>query len=131
MCLSVALHRPDDVLSKGEHLGFQWMTVHNCMGYRCGYIRLPQGHPWHGMDDCDVPADVHGGITFSEADEPCDAPGPDTDWWIGFDCAHAGDAPDPSLPGYRAFLRSFGTIRTQSYVEAECRRLCEQAAAHV
>lgn len=50
----------------------------------CGYVRLPEGHPWldyrgHGEA---IPADVHGGITY----------GPDGDGWIGFDTMHAGDA---------------------------------------
>lgn len=131
MCLSIAIDRPDDVLSKGEHLGFEWMTVHNRMGYRCGYVRLPLGHPWHGKDWNEVCPDVHGGITFAEHDVPCDAPGPDTDWWVGFDCAHGGDAPDPKLPGFQprvASLYTDSTVKTQQYVEAECIKLCEQAA---
>jgi hypothetical protein len=61
------------------------------------------GPPWHGKKyrDLDDVA-VHGGVTFTEADVPCDAPGADTDWWIGFDCAHAFDAPDPELARSRS-----------------------------
>lgn len=137
MCLSIAIQRPDDVLSKGEHLGFQWMTVHNGSGYRCGYVRLPAGHPWHGKAYDYPNVDVHGGITFAEADEPCNEPGPDVSWWIGFDCAHLGDAPDPELPNNALgaigsswmFAGSYGEIRSQDYVEAECIKLVEQAAA--
>ncbi len=134
MCLSLKIRRPNDVLAEGEHLGLQWAVVHNTMGYRCGYVRLPAGHPWHGQLEPED-ADVHGGITFSEPDVPCDAPGADDAWWLGFDCAHAGDGMDPTLPGdhhkYMHLLSGSrcGVIRTQEYVEAECRRLCEQAAA--
>jgi hypothetical protein len=129
MCLSIAVYRPGDVLGQGEHAGFEWMVVHNTMGYRCGYVRVPKGHPWHGKDDdSETFADVHGGITFAAPDEPC-GKGDDDAWWVGFDCAHAGDAPDPSLPGRTPRMRSLisGVVRSQAYVEAECRRLCEQA----
>lgn len=134
MCLSIAIDRPDDVLAKGEHLGYQWMIIHNRMGYRCGYVRLPSGHVWHGKTDWywddDAAVAVHGGITFSEPDVPCNDPGPDTDWWIGFDCAHAYDRPDPSLPRHSKipFLDlGIGTIPSQSFVLQQCHLLCEQA----
>lgn len=135
MCLSIAINRPHHVLAKGEHLGFQWVVVHNGRGYRCGYVRVPLGHRWHGADYDDPHVDVHGGLTFAQPDVPCDAPGPDTDWWLGFDCAHFLDAPDPSLPldpGVSPDSGPFfeGTVvRSQEYVEAQCRSLCEQAAA--
>jgi hypothetical protein len=131
MCLSIAIERPDDVLAKGEHLGFEWMVIHNGSGYRCGYARVPLGHPWHGKGYDDLNVDVHGDLTFAEADVPCDAPGPDTDWWLGFDCVHLGDAPDLSLPIDESSLRlrpwPGDVVRTQEYVEAECRSLCQQA----
>ena len=131
MCLSIAINRPNDILAQGEHQGFEWMIVHNNMGYRCGYVRLPKGHPWHGKDWDEVSVDVHGGITFAEADVQCDKGGADDAWWLGFDCAHSGDAPDPSLPRENSrwtALRSYEVVHTQEYVERECRKLCEQAA---
>jgi hypothetical protein len=131
MCLSIAIARPDDVLGQGIHLGFEWMIVHNRIGYRCGYVRLPINHPWHGRDYDDVPADVHGGLTFAAADVPCPKGGEDNAWWIGFDCAHCDDAPDPALPHLAGRLWSppDAVVRTQEYVQAECERLCEQAQA--
>jgi hypothetical protein len=159
MCLSIIVDSPDRLLSEGEAYGFQWTVVHNTMGYRCGYIRLPENHPWHGCDYDIIDASVHGGLTFSEPDESCDAPGPDSGWWIGFDCAHAGDRPDPALlllgrgltvddvlrssavgcgiyewgaeGGYIRLneAQSYGEIRTQEYVEEQCKQLCMQALA--
>lgn len=135
MCLSIAIKRPDHVLAKGEHLGFQWVVVHNGRGFRCGYVRVPLGHRWHGADYDGLHVDVHGGLTFAQPDVPCDAPGPDTDWWLGFDCAHLLDAPDPSLPldiGVSPDSGPFfegAVVRSQEYVEAQCRSLCGQAAA--
>lgn len=148
MCLSIAIHRPDDVLSQGEHAGFQWMVIHNGRGYRCGYVRLPMGHPWHGMnyDDISLVAEMHGGCTFAERDEECGKGGDDDAWWIGFDCCHDGDLQDPSLPSTSHMLSLLDelvlglgnlfskgpggfdcAIRTQEYVESQCQSLCDQA----
>ncbi len=116
-------------LSKGVHRGFEWQTVYNSMGSRCGYIRVEPGHPW--FEKRDVEPDVHGGITFAKHGKPCPTHGAEAEWWMGFDCAHANDAPDPSLPSFRilSFPPYPGTVmRTQEFVEAECRALCEQAA---
>lgn len=159
MCLSVAVHRPNDVLASGTHAEHEWMIVHNGMGFRCGYVKVNPGHPWHGKDYNDIEASVHGGLTFGEHDEPCHkvcectCRGPkdtapitqhsilcpvakkDDGFWVGFDCAHSQDSPDPdllnsdSMPA--AFRNQYGTIKTQAYVEKECHDLCEQALAAI
>lgn len=136
MCLSIAVRRPDLVLEEGEFLGFQYTITHNGNGYRCGYVRVPIGHPWHSKEYNDVDADVHGGLTFFEADMPCNKVGDDTDWWVGFDCAHAGDALDLSLMSchkeksiYSVYqsMASDGEVRTTEYVRQQCINLCDQA----
>lgn len=137
MCLSVAVNRPADVLAKGVHEGFEWNVVHNGMGYRCGYVKVPQGHPWHGKPYDDIEARVHGGLTFAEPDISCEKCPSDGGFWIGFDCAHAGDARDWDLPmkAKEVLLAIEGKyprcmedqICTQAYVESECHSLCEQA----
>ena len=133
MCLSIKVSRPNDVLAEGEHLGFEWAVVHNGNGYRCGYIRLPAGHPWHGAgyyDSIVEGVEVHGGLTFAEADKPCHKTGPDDAWWLGFDCAHSYDRQDPFLPReIAAFDFPGAEVRSQEYVEEQCRSLCKQAAA--
>ena len=145
MCLSLAIHRPDNVLAQGRHMGYQWMIIHNGKCQRCGYVRVPPGHQWHGCDIHDMELQdvhVHGGVTFAERDEPCDKGGADDAWWLGFDTTHAQDLPDYELPGshhatravmgqfYRRFseLMPGSQIRTTEYVQAECLSLCEQAA---
>lgn len=112
------------VLATGEHVGFNWVVAHNEMGFRTGYIRLPLSHPWRDLRYDDIPANVHGGLTYRDFHE--NFPGT----WIGFDCAHAGDAPDPRLPCERT-LHLPGIVRSQDYVVMECRRLCEQASMAV
>jgi len=132
MCNPITTKSPDVLISKGVHEGYEWEVTGNRMGYRCGYVRVPAGHPWHGKDydGVDPYPDVHGGLTFAEADTDCGKGGEDNAWWVGFDCAHSWDAPDPSLPGYRReMLISGSTVKNTSYVEAECRSLAEQAKA--
>lgn len=158
MCLSIAIAQPANVLARGSHERFDFIVTHNGRGYHCGYVRVSPDHPWYGKgwSDLDDEIEVHGGVTFAEADVACCEGGADDGWWIGFDAAHTGDLPDPSLPGanrgryadlpggslfqdaYGGFLdmiddlcskpRSIEPgIRTQEYMEQQCRSLCEQA----
>jgi hypothetical protein len=131
MCLVFKVKSPDRVLAEGTHKGFEWAIVHNGNGYRCGYVKVIPGHPWFQKSWNEIDAEVHGGLTFAEADVPC-GKGEDNGWWVGFDCAHAFDARDPELPCARpdyVFNHSQAHIRTQEYVLGECYSLCEQAAA--
>jgi hypothetical protein len=141
MCNPVSTRHPDYVLAKGEHHGYQWEVTHNGMAYRCGYVRIPVEHPWHGQHYSSIPATTHGGLTFTEADLQCGRGDVDNAWWIGFDCAHLmlGDQPDPALPGFSvafarmvaptAILGQRAAIRSTDYVIGECQALCEQAHA--
>ena len=54
------------------------------LGYNLGYIRIPNGHYFYGVDYNNIRVDVHGGLTFSSLGE-------DNSWIIGFDTAHIGD----------------------------------------
>lgn len=124
MTLRMTIDRPLDVLSQGEHLGFPWVTMKNGMGYRCGYVGIPKGHPWYGKGYDELCPEVHGGLTYADLSED------ESVWWMGFDCAHYMDAPDPQLveAGY-CFTRMnpAAIIRSQDYVESNCHTLCEQA----
>lgn len=128
MCLSVQINRPDCVLAQGKHAGHEFVVVYNHMGFRCGYVRITVSHPWFGKEYDEIDADIHGGLSFAESDVPC-GKGDDDAYWVGFDCAHGIDAPDPLLPIEHSFPVIGGTVRTQEYVEAECCSLCEQAAS--
>lgn len=136
MCNPVTMRHPEVLLDKGVHLGYEWEVTYNRIGYRCGYVRIPAGHPWHGKDYDDVEPhpEVHGGLTFAEPDADCGKGGEDNAWWLGYDAAHYMDAPDPILPGYdrtaegMGLIGAHGTIKTTAYMVAECKRLIEQAA---
>ena len=130
MCLSIALRRPEAVLATGEHAGHEWQVVANRrLGFRCGYVKVGPGHPWFNKDYNGINCDVHGGLTFAEADTPCPNAGPDDGYWVGFDCGHFGDRADPQLltNSTSGHLMHGDSIWTQEMVEAECKSLCEQA----
>ncbi len=68
-------------------------------GYANGYVAVPPGHPYYGVNEDNIPVDVHGGLTFgAKADDFSFCPEfiygdtiPD-DWWVfGFDTLHWGD----------------------------------------
>jgi hypothetical protein len=136
MCLPLR-NLDKNTLEKGTHAGFEWQITNNGLASRCGYVRLLPGHPWFGKGYYDFEAHVHGGLTFAAYGEACPTHGDKDEYWIGFDCNHAWDAPDPELPGYDALPRGLircmsgpdCQIRTHEYVKRECERLCEQAAA--
>ena len=58
-------------------------------GLANGYVAIPKGHPWYGMQYNDIPCDIHGGLTFSRSCNIFDS----EYWMIGFDTAHLGDNP--------------------------------------
>jgi hypothetical protein len=102
-------------------------------GHWCGYICVPSGHPWHGMDTRSEGVDaieVHGGITFAAAEA-------DGTWCLGFDAAHGGDVQPalarilatlrpPRPPYYRGMPDEY---RTLGYMRAELESLAGQAHA--
>lgn len=148
MCLPVAVHFPERMLATGMHEGHEWAVTHNGRGNRCGYVKVLPGHPWYGKSYDDIEARCHGGLTFSEPDVHCGKGGADDGWWVGFDANHGFDLPDRelaqlTLEGQECMRMrdridlligalprdGFGpSVRSQSYMEAECRSLCEQAA---
>ena len=134
MCNPVTTNFPDVLLAKGIHEGFEWEVTCNRLGYRCGYVRVPAGHPWHGKDyDCVEPyPDVHGGLTFAEPDTDCGKGGEDNAWWLGFDCAHAWDYSPRDVMHERDRpescwkVQSDQSYRTLQYVKNQCTALAKQ-----
>jgi hypothetical protein len=103
-------------------------------GHLCGYVVLPSGHPWHGIsNEWDVPAEAHGGITYSKSASTTVERGAiegsyTTEWVIGFDCAHYCDY----CPQYTRAGAGFGdpaNYRTVEYVRRELEALVGQCAA--
>lgn len=116
-------------LSYSEQLPITLKAIKNKPVGKRGVVSL-LGASFLKPDDrisMDLLFDVHGGITFSGKLE--DFYG----YWIGFDCAHAGDAKDFSLMDEETRKSYDGwpdypgdVIRTKEYVEQECKNLIDQ-----
>ncbi|PKY89716.1 hypothetical protein CYJ57_03130 [Falseniella ignava] len=110
----------------GEYLGLIRINTLNVL---CGYVKLPENHPYIGLDLYDImhvnnplyELDVHGGVTFADYIEGgCAHVG---DYAIGFDCAHAGDY----VPRFSDFTPlADGIWRDETFVINELKSLTEQ-----
>ena len=87
----------------------------------CGYVKLPEGHPWLLVEDVDAYdlSSVHGGITYRY------------EGWVGFDTAHGSDL-WPSLmtrpvPSWRA---DNPRVWTAELFMTELERLAHEAASN-
>lgn len=80
---------------------------------------------------------MHGGVTFSNNEHE---QLPRGWWWVGFDCAHAGDvipameaisakivADRPDLAWMSKVEHYPAVYRTEAFVRSECESLAEQA----
>lgn len=105
---------PDDIPSKihtlGMERGIPWAVALGTTSY-CGYIRVPDDHPWINPDqypdEADIPARVHGGITYHR--------GP----ILGFDTAHGFDAPHPHAHAYQQLKEVYDGLCAQYGHEPE------------
>lgn len=127
---------PDKAYWVDPATGLDCLIVRNDSGALCGYVGVPESHPYFGLSEnwsTIRELKVHGGITFtsfcSEDKEHgvCHVPDsgrPEHVWWIGFDTAHAGDL----CPGW-SWLRvmpSWNTYKNFDYVKAEVESLSQQ-----
>lgn len=98
------------------------------MGHRCGYVGVSaEVFADKGYDDLDV--DVHGGLTYARTEE-------DGLRWYGYDCAHLGDARDPTLMDEQhkkifeecrfGFEDEGDTVKSLDYCINECENLATQ-----
>ena len=145
MCLP---HKPFKIEKEWIHKGLSCaVTLAREGQHRCGYVRVPPGHPLHGAEYGSGAIDslrAHGGVNFAEV-EPCTEHEDGQGWWLGFDFAHAFDSHwDPELDpeklspetreAYNVFrkyplLLSRGLhYWTLPEAEAECEQLADQLA---
>lgn len=128
------MDEPD--FEKFKYNGLNCMLIRSDIGCWCGYVQLPENHPWIRIDYHEInDIDVHGGLSFK---------GPRTDYqeegeWIGFDCAHSMDL-SPSnekvikeiikhlyrkFPGIDQSLLN-PTYKDINFVREETKRLADQ-----
>ena len=112
----------DSILeTRGTYKGHKWGIIfRNPLGYRCGYVEAPQSlNPLKTKLEEDL--DVHGGVTYIEHFNPLDRERT-PNFWIGFDCAHAGD-------GFTSRLFTLSDneeVRSKEYCVEECKKLIDQ-----
>lgn len=110
---------PDEDTWTDKATGLPCHACRSRLGAWCGYVQVPDGHSWHGLDFGDEAlwdVQVHWGPTFSGPMR--DAEG----WWLGFDCAHLHDL----VPAYQ--YDDDCTYRTLGYVRRQCANLARQIA---
>ena len=56
---------PDKVQWPDPATALPCLAVRNLAGCWCGYVGVPQAHPWFGKEYDTVDLDCHGGLTFS------------------------------------------------------------------
>ena len=116
--------------------GYACRIIRNLvMFHLMGYVALERGHAFYGVSDYDINISVHGGMTYASLGRPnavvkdtmtnklcyIEVPyrnEPKDAWWIGFDCAHAGDT-IPAMPGISDKMDTYKNIE---FVKKE---LCE------
>jgi hypothetical protein len=99
-------------------------------------VGVSKDHPSFQKNYDDVEGvGVHGGLTFSDFCQESDSnhgichlvePGDDDHvWWLGFDCAHAGDMSPAFKEWGMKFLR-YDQYRDMEYVRGQCQNLARQ-----
>jgi hypothetical protein len=109
----------------------KYETTDECFGgHLCGYVDLPEDHPWFGKGYDDIEVEIHGGLTYAEPRKSDDE---DNLYTIGFDCAHYGDLLPSILKLKKSGVLSelyndFTEIyKNFNYAIEECKSLAEQA----
>jgi hypothetical protein len=122
--------------------GYKYVVRLQRMGHRCGYVQVPDDNLFDEIDknyhnwDFDGPyIECHGGLTYCYRDHEDYLEG---DNWIGFDCAHLGDAYDIEAMKDRFIIPEDylefkvkvndpeGTPRSKEYVESHCKQIIDQ-----
>lgn len=130
---------PDLMVWRFPEVGYLAAIVRQAhSGHLCGYVAAPKDHPVRESDtDYDgFPDDLvaHGGVTFfggvpsvsygAELSDLIDTEDA-LDFWVGFDCAHSGDARPGSSRPIRDHEEYKGVAYTRHHVKLLARQMWE------
>jgi len=116
----------------GKYKDYEYVIMFIPLGFRCGYVKLPEDNVYFGKSCENIPIDCHGGLTFAAS-----YLGHDTEdsWWIGFDCGHANDACDAKayrayygkeIAGILQYYNDPSSIKSREFCEQECKNIIDQ-----
>ena len=127
-------NEPDKVEFRDPVTSLPCLIVRNPLGALCGYVGVPEGHPWYEKEYEEIDVRVHGGLTYSafctegpQEESICHV-GEDKVWWLGFDCCHLGDFTEMKGRFYPHLKQNPDIYRDIEYVKTEVRNLAKQAA---
>jgi hypothetical protein len=122
--------------------GYNYVVRLQRMGHRCGYVQVPDNdlfdkisENYHNWDFDGPYIECHGGLSYCYKDNEDYLEG---DNWIGFDCAHLGDAcdreavmsifivPEDTLKFMAQRIDPYDIPRSKEYVESHCKQIIDQ-----
>lgn len=114
--LQCRIIRPEGLREQAE--GQKVVCIH-----WCGYVAVKSNNQYYKKDGDDL--DIHGGITYTSHKLVLQPESGEENWWLGFDCAHAGDI---SMVFHDRNHFTDDTYKDKAYVIRETKRLAEQLA---
>jgi hypothetical protein len=115
---------------RSYHLGYKIAIVRGPLGCLCGYVKIPQGHPFYRKNYWDkiMPhIRVHGSITYGSIGCPTGKGYAMRGFWIGFDCGHYRDyVPAYDLYSSSKTLNQGNIYRDFEYVLNEVHSMVKQ-----
>lgn len=81
------IDEPDEM--EFDYRSIECEILRNQVGALCGYVTVPEEHPWHRKPYDDIDCEVHGGLTFAAS--AIYKEGEKEKFKIGFDCSHFND----------------------------------------
>jgi len=122
---------PDRDQWKDDASGLLCLVARAAGGHLCGYVAVPEDHPWHSRQLPDLTGsydDTHGGLTYSALGNEhisWTAGEPDGRWWIGFSCDHIGDLVPAAFARMSDFEQAMSSdfYRDLAWVRREVRHL--------
>lgn len=114
----------EDDREEFESSGLNCVLQRSRLGFWCGYVQLPTGHPWLTKAIDKINVSVYGGVKSVAAI-------PDkTGKWIAFECYESGDLA-PGMMKWKRQSLADGVYRDFDFATAECEKLAAAVSAAI
>lgn len=110
--------RTVEILDRGTYKDYDYAVL-SLGTHPCGYVRIPEDHPYYNEDynNCDI--DCYWGLTYSRPYLRTSYDTQESGWWIGWDYAHCDD-----YCGYMPY--DCGIRHTTKEIQQKCFSVIEQ-----